>query len=273
MADSSVAITAGIGIPMDTRTEASNGEHRQVVVIGDPSTNAGVAPVDVTNGLAVDVKALVPGTAAGSLGKAEDGAHTTGDTGVAALAVRRTAKAVGSGTDGDYSTLNVNDSGDLRVDGGQAHVVKVVPTVTAGAYTADDCMGGEMTVANAARISGGGGILTGITMTAEDDAADGWAANNVEVLIFDSNPAGTYTDNVPLDGTALTDADATLLLGTVLLDTYVDLGNITMLKATNVNIPYLCSGSTSLFAVAINRGGVTPEATDALQFTFHLIRD
>lgn len=55
MADSNVAITAGSGTSIDTRTEATNGNHRQVVVLGDPSTNAGVAPVDATNGLKVDV--------------------------------------------------------------------------------------------------------------------------------------------------------------------------------------------------------------------------
>lgn len=58
MADSAVVITSGSGTNIDTRTEATSGQHRQVVVIGDPSTNAGVAPVDATNGLAVDVKAL-----------------------------------------------------------------------------------------------------------------------------------------------------------------------------------------------------------------------
>jgi hypothetical protein len=55
MADTAVAITAGSGTNIDTRTEATNGNHRQVVVIGDPSTNAGVAAVDATNGLSVFV--------------------------------------------------------------------------------------------------------------------------------------------------------------------------------------------------------------------------
>lgn len=57
MADSAVGITAGSGTSIDTRTEATNGNHRQVVVLGDPSTNAGVAPVDATAGLKVDLGA------------------------------------------------------------------------------------------------------------------------------------------------------------------------------------------------------------------------
>ena len=57
MADSNVAITEGSGQNIDTRTEATNGNHRQVVVLGDPSTNAGVAPVDAAAGLKVDLGA------------------------------------------------------------------------------------------------------------------------------------------------------------------------------------------------------------------------
>lgn len=45
MADTAVAITAGTGTNIDTRTEGTNGNHRQVVVLGDPSSNAGVAAV------------------------------------------------------------------------------------------------------------------------------------------------------------------------------------------------------------------------------------
>lgn len=64
MADSSVGVTAGSGTSIDTRTEATNGNHRAVVVIGDPSTNAGVAPVDATKGLAVDLTATGQNTTA-----------------------------------------------------------------------------------------------------------------------------------------------------------------------------------------------------------------
>lgn len=57
MADSAVVVTAGTGTNIDTRTEATNGHHRQVVVLGDPATNDGVAPVDATAGLKVNLGA------------------------------------------------------------------------------------------------------------------------------------------------------------------------------------------------------------------------
>ena len=46
---------------------------------------------------------------------AEDSAHSSGDEGAFMLAVRRDARAVGSDADGDYSSLNVNASGELWV--------------------------------------------------------------------------------------------------------------------------------------------------------------
>lgn len=158
----------------------------------------------------------------------------------------------------------------LRVDGGQCHIYQVSPTVTAGGYTAHDTLGGEMQITEAARERNGSGIITGISMAAEDNDADGWAGDNVEVLIFRSNPSGTYTDNAAL---AVSDGDAGLLIGSVILDTAVDCGDVSFLYARNVNIPYVSDNNNSLYAVAVNRGGVTPEATDAITFTFHMIRD
>lgn len=117
MADTAAAITPGSGLNVDTRTEATNGNHRQVVVLGDPSTNAGVAPVDATNGLAVDVKQMAPGTGASSLGKAEDAVHSSGDVGVMALAVRKDSPTQLAGTDGDYSPMITDSAGRLHVNG------------------------------------------------------------------------------------------------------------------------------------------------------------
>lgn len=75
--------------------------------IGKLAANSGVDIGDV------DVTSLVPGTGATSLGKAEDAAHSSGDTGVAILGVRRDSAASGAGTDGDYATLNLDANGRL----------------------------------------------------------------------------------------------------------------------------------------------------------------
>lgn len=80
--------------------------------IGKLSANSGVdiGDVDVTT-----VGTITPGTAATSLGKAEDAAHTSGDVGVMALAIRQDSESVLAGTTGDYIPLSVNSNGYLRV--------------------------------------------------------------------------------------------------------------------------------------------------------------
>ncbi len=64
----------------------------------------------------VDVASVIPGTGATNLGKAEDAAHTSGDVGVMALAVRDNAPpSAMSNADGDYEPLHVNAEGGLWV--------------------------------------------------------------------------------------------------------------------------------------------------------------
>jgi hypothetical protein len=66
----------------------------------------------------VDVLSVVPGTGATNLGKAEDAAHTGGDVGVMALAVRNDTPGSLAGTDLDYAPLQLDSTGALRVTGG-----------------------------------------------------------------------------------------------------------------------------------------------------------
>ncbi len=61
MADTLVQITPGSGIGIDTRTETTNGNHRQVVVLGDPNSNDGVAPVSPSGGLKIDPATRIAG--------------------------------------------------------------------------------------------------------------------------------------------------------------------------------------------------------------------
>lgn len=57
------------------------------------------------------IGSIVPGTSATSLGKAEDAAHVTGDTGVMSLGVRNDSIAALSGANGDYTPIGVLSSG------------------------------------------------------------------------------------------------------------------------------------------------------------------
>lgn len=63
---------------------------------------------------------ITPGTAASSLGKAEDAAHTSGDVGVMSLGVRKDTAAQTAGTDGDYCPPIFNSTGHQHVAEGFA---------------------------------------------------------------------------------------------------------------------------------------------------------
>jgi hypothetical protein len=81
--------------------------------IGKLAANSGVDIGDV------DVTSIIAGTGATNIGKAEDAAHTTGDTGVMMLGVRETTLTdlSAGNTDGDYEPLQVNKSGAVWVTG------------------------------------------------------------------------------------------------------------------------------------------------------------
>jgi hypothetical protein len=130
MADSSIAITAGSGTNVDTRTEGTNGNHRQVVVLGDPATNAGVAPVDATNGLAVDVKQSALPTGAATSAKQD-----TGNTSLASIDGKITAVDTNNVTISAALPAGTNAIGKLAansgVDIGDVDVTSVTPGTTA----------------------------------------------------------------------------------------------------------------------------------------------
>lgn len=116
MADN-VAVTAGSGttVAADEVVDGTLGTVKvQFVKLMDGTLDGTTKAAVGANGLAADVKAVVPGTGATSLGKAEDAAHASADTGVMALAVRKDTAAALAGTDGDYAPLEVDASGRLH---------------------------------------------------------------------------------------------------------------------------------------------------------------
>ena len=247
MADADVTITAGSGTKIDTRTVGAGvDEHRQVVCIGDPTTAGNVATVDATFGLDVDVMRVIPGTGATNLGKAEDTAHADGDTGVLMLGVRN--HLTGSTTDGDYSAISVDSTGNMntvgRRDQQRIAVTSAGLTIATTAYTAGDQVGTIFTFANAARITSGGGIITGVRLI---DAGDVLGA--VDVVFFDST-ATLAADNAAF---SLSDADALKVVGLVQLAGSYDLGPNRLCQAFNLAVPFALSGGTSLFAALITR--------------------
>lgn len=82
---------------------------------GFMSTTGGLLVSLIESTISLSVGAVVPGTTASSLGKAEDAAHSSGDVGVMALAVRRDTLSSTAGSNNDYATLNTDSVGALWV--------------------------------------------------------------------------------------------------------------------------------------------------------------
>lgn len=255
MADSDVQITAGSGTKIDTRTVGAGAdEHRQVVVIGDPTTAGNVALVDATFGLEVDVSRVIPGTGGTNLGKAEDTAHADGDVGVLFLGVRNHFS--GSTTDGDYSAVSVSSYGDMHTIGrkDQLRLTSGTITTNTSSHTAGQQTGGVVTLASAARVSGGTGVITAVVLTDVDDVIGPF-----DVAFFRSSPT-TGGDNTTL---SFADGDMANLVGLVQLTGAFDLGGNRVAQAHNISVPYDCA-ATSLFAVLVTRFTYTPTTTTAL---------
>lgn len=124
-------------------------------------------------------------------------------------------------------------------------------TIAATAYTAGDTLGTILTVANAARTSGGTGVIRGLRMLDKGDVT-----GMIDVLFFRS------TVTLALDNAvfAISDADADAFIGMVTVN-MVDIGNN---RVGNVNcfMPYDCA-ATSLFVAMITRTGHTFFAANA----------
>lgn len=185
-----------------------------VTTVGAVTAISNALPAGTNNIGDVDVLSVVPGTAATSLGKAEDAAHTSGDVGVMALAVRRDADTALATTDGDYGPLQLNAAGSLKVaitagagSGGTSiadgasftrdttsltpvgGVVEAsAPTVTAG-----DAVALSLTTGGAVRVAVASGGITGAVV----DSVAGATDEGVLVVAVRDDSLATLT---PVDG-------------------------------------------------------------------------
>lgn len=121
LANDSTGIIATVGAV----TAITNALPAGTNAIGKLAANSGVIIGDV------NVVSNIPGVAATSLGKAEDAAHTTGDTGVMALGVRNDTLAATTNTTADYTQLSTDQAG-IVIAAGAPRALKAnqVTTIT-----------------------------------------------------------------------------------------------------------------------------------------------
>lgn len=197
--------------------------------------------------------------------RAEDAAHTDGDHGVLALAVRNYA---GAGSDGDYSALSASSTGELRVFSHKDQLRIAVQTSslsTSLAYVAGDQVGTLLTLANAARASGGTGVITSVLLTNANDVIGAY-----DVVFF----RASVTLASDSSAFSISAADTRSVVAVVPLTSAVDLGSGRVAQALNIAVPYDCSGGTSLYAALICRAGHAVFAANAdLELVVHVERN
>lgn len=168
------------------------------------------------------------------------------------------------GTEDSASRITATDPMPVA---GSVRVVKTAPTVTAGAYSAGDVVGGEITLTDAMRASDGTGVLHSLLVYTEDGETP-----ELQFLIFDSAPGATLADNAAY---AWTSGDWDKLLGVVHVATsdYVTLGGDGIASLRNVGLPVKANGSAHLYTYIVCVGTPTFSATTDLTLLFGFLSD
>lgn len=109
-----------LAVRQDTAAALAGTNGDYLPLITDSTGRLHTAPLaSGTNAIGtVEATKVTPGVNPTDLGKAEDAAHVSGDTGVAIWAVRKDTATALAGTDGDYAPLEVDASGRLWVNVG-----------------------------------------------------------------------------------------------------------------------------------------------------------
>ena len=153
----------------------------------------------------------------------------------------------------------------------------LTPTITAGAYDADDAIGGLLTVAvgkSVLRESGRGEIVTAVLA----DKASQIGQHAIEAYIFEANPsASTFTDNAAFN---INDTDILNCIGPLIFSTAcgenVCAGASTanqIMTIRNVGLTYQLGALESKLYVALKiRGAATFTSTSDLQLRLYFAR-
>lgn len=159
-------------------------------------------------------------------------------------------------------------------NGPQTRCTTVSPTVTAGAYTSGQDMGGLLTFTNALRSSSRAGLVTAVNVV--DLAAQ---TADLELVLFNDNPSGsTFTDNATLTIAA---ADIPKIAAVVSLSTssrfsWGSLRGVKYLGSLSLPVQGGQSTGTSsptLYGALVSRGTPTQASTSDIKVTVCISQD
>lgn len=172
-------------------------------------------------------------SSATSIAKDEDAASSSSDTGAFVLAIQKAAPTNLAGTDADYAGLQMSD-GRLWVSGGinivQAASATIARPGDTTSYTSGDLIANSVTAGSVnalqfttmARVSGGGGEITGVTIQKSTNVVTNVA---IRVHLFTTIPTFTSAgDNSALSTVVV--ASAKGYLGYVDVSTFVGFSDV-----------------------------------------------
>ena len=148
---------------------------------------------------------------------------------------------------------------------------KITPTsfpVDTAAYALGDCIGGKLTIANAARRNSGGGEIRSLKLV---DQANQKKA--ISLVLFDSDPTNTtFTDNGALD---VNDTDMSKSLGVIEIAAadYRSMSDNAIATLKNIGIGYVLDGSRTLYGALVAGEAITYIASTDLSLALFTNRD
>lgn len=157
--------------------------------------------------------------------------------------------------------------------GGNQTTIAVAQTVTASsAYASGNAVGGLMTLAGAARISGAlGGPGTSGMMQSILVASKSLQTAQIDVVLFNANPtASTCTDKTAF---VLAAADFDKVIGAAHVADWTAGSTGSFGQAQNMAMPYALASATTIYACAITRGTPTFASTSDISLIFRPIRN
>lgn len=261
----------------DTASSGLNGRlqriaQRLTTLIAVFANGGGTAAASVRVNLATDV-ALPAGT--NLLGKVGLDQTTPGTTNAVAPISGQAGVAGGAGAVG-ATVQRVTLASDDPLVAKTGNIVTISTDVTrpanATAYTANNAMSdstsapttGGYTLTGAARVSGGGGVITDAIITT---SADQSTLLQGEVWIF--NQAVTnINDNSAF---AVSDAEIKTCVGKIAF-AFEDSGNNGFYHATNLGIGFVCSGSANLRFLLKVKNAYTPVSGEVITVTLKIIQ-
>lgn len=232
------------------------------------NANMQVGDTDVANGNPVpvsDAGGSLTVDVSGTVDVSDRAARDLGKVDIAAFDV---ALPTGANNIGDVDVLTIA-AGETHIGevGSPGGTISLTPTITAGAYSAGDAVGGLLTFANAARVAGGGGVIKGVLII--DDAGQD---AELELWLFNQ----TFTAMADNAAWAPSEADLENWIGTISTEESTN-GWLAAGTPSTIDIEvsrrYDLTG-TSIFGQLVNPSDTpTYVATDDLTVKICLLQD